>query len=465
MPIGVVIFTYNRWSNLRLVLRSLKEQTLPLSEFHVIVADDGSTDETLDELLRLTHSTEWKGRLHFVSGGPHHGARITRINNIGIANVPLECSFFVALDSDMCLAPDALEQFSKLHSQYPQAVIITRLDWLPPMTHAQIETIWDEQGFDGLCAVVPQHPMKWVEHTLVGTEIRALRPTPMLEPLDSDPFHPVYGLPTELYWRASGFDEDMVGYGWQALEFAIRLQQLGVSMVTTMEIRSLHIWHPKDPEITDLVPAQRQKNTAYVLRKHGSQPNPMRYRNWTYWRHYHKAHDGAVVYVVEQLSGLYVVDETRTHCLRLPHAGWLYPLGFSTEDVEFVKTDAVLSLAHMGEAQDPLNECDLTILIDDLETALAKRMKTWRQDHSGLSSNNPLPDLHSTRQISLQHLFMEYDIIRTRADTLPGASLPILGFIIRMLARIMLAGKVWAAERNLLEEIIATLGEIDGKTQ
>lgn len=455
MPIAIVLLHYNRWANLRLALRALQEQTLPLAEFHVIVADDGSTDATVEEMTRLVATPEWMGHLHLVSGGPHHGARLSRIHNIGIANIPHECTFFIILASDMCMAPNALEQMARLHQQHPQAVIITRLDWLPPKTHEEIEAAWNEQGFAGVANLVPNAPMDWLGQTLVGKETRALRETATVELMDSNVLHPVYGLPTTLFWEMGGYNEAMVGYGWQELEFAIRLEQRRVPMITTMEIRSLHIWHEKDIAIRDDVEWQRQKNTAFILREYGKQPKPAHYRKWNYWRHYHKTQNGVVVYVSDANAGLYVLNEPRNHFLRLPHAGWLHALGFSTKDVLVVQSDTLQALSDAGAAEDPLGECDFSTLIEDLETLLADRL--------GGRYVQPLSTQTATSHNAqpLQELFAEYDALRVQADVSPISKLPLIGSVLRMFLRVMLLGKVWAAERQLFRGMLQQIGALE----
>lgn len=453
MAIAVVLLHYNRWSNLRLALRALQEQTLPLSEFYVVVADDGSTDGTVDEMRHLVNAPEWEGHLRFVSGGPHHEARISRIHNIGIANVPPECSFFLLLASDMCLAPDALAQVSQLHQQHPHAVIITRLDWLPPMTHAEIERTWDERGFTGLYQYIPEYLMKLVQHTPVGKEPRPLKETATLEPLDTRPFHPVYGLPVELFWRVGGYDEGMSGYGFQELEFGVRLQQQQVDMVTTMEIRALHIWHPKDPQVNDRVPWQRQQNTDYVLRKHGPHPSPLHYRVWNYWRHYHRDHRGMVALNRESRQ-LYAINEARTHFLRLPHAGWLFPLGFSTADLEYIEAHALTPMSDMGEATDPLGECSVGLLQADLETALAQRVNAEYPELPPEPASEEEDNVAAVREAFLNEAFFNYDTVRTMSDRLPFAQTPGIGMVIKIVARLVLTGRVWAAERHLLHAML-----------
>lgn len=455
MPIAVVLLHYNRWANLRLALRALQEQTLPLTEFHVVVADDGSTDETVEEMTRLVTAPEWMGHLHLVSGGPHHGARLSRIHNIGIANIPHECTFFIILASDMCMAPDALERMAMLHQQHPQAVMLTRLDWLPPKTHAEIEAVWDQEGFEGVAKLVPQEPMNWVEHTLVGLDSRALRQVATVEPFNSYLFNPVYALPTELFWRVGGFDEEMVSYGWQELDFAVRIEQQKVDMITSMEIRCLHIWHRKNAEIASLVHWQRQESTAQILRKHGPLPNPLSFRDWKYWRHYHRDQKGTVVYVTDTNAGLYALNDSLTHALRLPHSGWLYPLGFSVKDVLFVQSDTLLPANYEGVAEDPLGECDFVTLTEDLEHLLAERASGKFAQYASLQARVP------SNYQSLQALFAQYDALRVEADVSPIAKLPLIGSVLRMFIRVGLLGKIWAAERQLLRGMLQQMGALE----
>jgi GT2 family glycosyltransferase len=443
LSIGVVLLNYNRADNLRLALRALQEQSLDADAFQVVVADDGSTDGSVAFVRGLMREPRWAGRLHLASGGPHHEARISRIHNIGIANLPVECTLFVLLASDMCLAPDALEKVAEVHAQHPDAVIIARLDWLPPIPTGELASLWDAQGFAGLVARIPDQSMHLVEHTPVGYEPRIISPTPLREPLNTDIFHPVYAVPMDLYWRVGGYDENMVGYGWQELDFGLRLAALDAPMVSTQTIRALHIWHPKDPEVSALVPWQRQRNTDYMLRKHMTHPKVLDYREWHYWRHYHRRYGGQVAYV--QAQGLFALNAEMTHALHLPHAGWLHPLGYSVADVALMQEDGMARVQRMGDATDPLNECDFSTLISDMESVLRQRVLGWMR-----ASASPV-----AADATLASLYASYERAHHQGDNLPGAQHRVVGRLVRLLGRLAHLGRARAAERALLSALVA----------
>jgi glycosyltransferase involved in cell wall biosynthesis len=79
--IGAVVPVHNRRDNLELLLRSLEHQTC--TDFHVVVADDGSTDGTAELVRRLARSPVWGERLEWVDCGPNRGVRTGRTRNIG----------------------------------------------------------------------------------------------------------------------------------------------------------------------------------------------------------------------------------------------------------------------------------------------------------------------------------------------------------------------------------------------
>jgi 2-polyprenyl-3-methyl-5-hydroxy-6-metoxy-1,4-benzoquinol methylase len=58
----------------------------------------------------------------------------------------------------------------------------------------------------------------------------------------------------------------------------------------------------------------------------------------------------------------------------------------------------------------------------------------------------------------LQNLLNEYDRLRVRSDQSAVGRLPVIGLPIRTALRLALLGKVWAAERQLLQQLIVEMG-------
>jgi glycosyltransferase involved in cell wall biosynthesis len=106
--VSVVIPTKDRAQLLKQTLRSVGEQTRPASE--VIVADDGSTDDT-EDIIRAA------GARHLRNAGGGWGPSAAR--NAGLSAASYEFVSFI--DSDDLLHPRALERlYDALHAQ-PQA--------------------------------------------------------------------------------------------------------------------------------------------------------------------------------------------------------------------------------------------------------------------------------------------------------------------------------------------------------
>jgi hypothetical protein len=63
----------------------------------------------------------------------------------------------------------------------------------------------------------------------------------------------------------------------------------------------------------------------------------------------------------------------------------------------------------------------------------------------------------------LQNLLNEYDCLRVRSDQSAVGRLPVMGFPIRMVLRLALLGKIWAAETQLLQQLIVEMGTVQSQ--
>jgi GT2 family glycosyltransferase len=341
MSIGVVIPTYNRRDNLVYTLQSLAGQTI--QDFHVVVVDDGSTDGTRNMIEQLMQEARWQGRLRWVGCGPNRGHRAGRARNVGAANLPEECTFMVMLDSDVILKTTVIEHYSQAHAQYPTAIIMGVIEWLPPLEFSELSQLF-QQGVDVLRLKVPQPVQRPIEGPFVGSEIRGevfRRSSDTLLPVSPElGWTANVGYPLSVFRELEGFDEALVGYGLEDTELGVRAYKKGIPCFRHLGIWSLHIWHPKaDLERTRM---EGQSNLDYVLRKHGPLASLESLCDWGYWRHYHRLRGGQIVSVEEQL---WAINFRGTHRLALPSLDWIERLGFCS--VEQVKQVEAAAIAHI----------------------------------------------------------------------------------------------------------------------
>jgi len=107
--ITVVIPLYNKGVRIRRTIESVLAQTY--ADFHVIVVDDGSTDDSAKYVKEYNDS-----RIHYFykeNGG------VSSARNYGIKNSKSDWLLF--LDADDELVPNALEAFITLQKKYPKS--------------------------------------------------------------------------------------------------------------------------------------------------------------------------------------------------------------------------------------------------------------------------------------------------------------------------------------------------------
>jgi glycosyltransferase involved in cell wall biosynthesis len=352
--IGVVVPVHNRMDNLDLLLMSLERQTC--SDFQVVIADDGSTDQTRELVDRRAKTSVWGGRLGWVGCGPHQGVRTGRARNIGAANLHPETSLLIMLDSDVILQDNAIAQFRAVHVLHSSHVILGLVEWLPPLSRTALVAAVRSGDLAGIRSQVPSGKPHRVKGTFTGPELR--------EGLyDLDPGHPVRlraewalpinsGWPLALYWKVGGFDETMRGYGYQDMDLGVRASKGGARCVARPELWALHVWHPKPPTAM----MENQRNLDLYLRRHGSNRVIETDVDWRLWWHYHAERGGAVAWAD---GALWAISGDHRHRLALPDLGWLEQLGHCSHGLEERALSDLERMEDCGSASDDRPGVDL----------------------------------------------------------------------------------------------------------
>ncbi len=122
--ITVVIPTYNRRAILKKTLLAFAAQTLAPDEFEVIVADDGSDDDTLVMLQQFKAPLALR-----VLALPHRGANAARNEAIRQARAPI----VLITGDDMIPEPALVASHLKFHRRHPSELdaLLGFIDWSP----------------------------------------------------------------------------------------------------------------------------------------------------------------------------------------------------------------------------------------------------------------------------------------------------------------------------------------------
>lgn len=233
--ISVIVTTFQRPESLKRVLLSLSAQVRVQGQMEVVVADDGSSDETPEVVAQFAASVGFP--LKFVTH-PHDGFRLAASRNEGFdaSSAP----YVVFLDGDCVLPPDHVA--IQLQRRQPGVVRVGDCCYLDAESSRRItEEVIRTGEYE-----------RWVP----PTELRRLAIADVKARFYSLLRHPRkpklkggnVGLWRQDFERVNGYDESYRGWGCEDDDFGMRLRRAGLRLKSILHwTRCYHLWHPLDP--------------------------------------------------------------------------------------------------------------------------------------------------------------------------------------------------------------------------
>ena len=237
MPsISVILSTYNRPDALEMVLLSLENQAF--RDFEVIVADDGSTEDTREMIERFQSQSTFPIKQVWHED---RGFRAAEIRNKAVA--ASSGDYLVFLDGDCMVFPDFLAEHARLNES---------------SRFTTGNRILLSQGFtqEVLRHKLPLHRWtisQWLAARLQGKTNRLLPllrlPLGFLRKLKPKKWHGVktcnLGMWRQDFFDVNGFDESYQGWGYEDSDLVIRVMNKGVFRLEgRFAIPVMHLWHP-----------------------------------------------------------------------------------------------------------------------------------------------------------------------------------------------------------------------------
>jgi len=259
----VVVPTYNRCGLLARTLESLAAQRFPAGEFEVIVADDGSSDETAQV------AESFSGRLRLLyCFQEDQGFRAAAARNAGarLAQAPV----LAFLDSGTLAGPGFVRSHLAAHRA----------------THPSAGT--GGRAVLGYCyGYRPLVEMPWLTTALSELEpaqvVRRYAGDPAFQDLRHAAFAGAgfdlgqltapwflfwsmnFSVSADAFWRVDGFDENYRAWGGEDTELGFRLFRAGVPFTVSREAWTIELPHDRNLNV-NLQSVMR--NARYFLKKH-----------------------------------------------------------------------------------------------------------------------------------------------------------------------------------------------------
>lgn len=208
--ISVVIPTFNRRETLEKVLPLLARQTLPASDYELLLCDSGSTDGTLELVAELAIPN-----LRHILPAENRGRSGAR--NAGIREAVGDLVLFT--DADILATPTLLEEHLELHRARPRTAMVG--------LEVQVASLGEYESVRDNPCVKGRHlhgangkPLSWL-FFLTGNA----------------------SVSRQALLDVGMFDENFTQYGHEDLELGYRLSKAGYKILYNPRAVNFH-WHP-----------------------------------------------------------------------------------------------------------------------------------------------------------------------------------------------------------------------------
>ena len=237
MLTSVIVSTYNRPDALKLVLEGLNGQCC--KEFEVVVADDGSGEDTANMLSRL------KGSLHYDLTHvwqEDQGYRLAASRNRAVAASKGE--YLIFLDGDCVPFPSFLMRHVQLSEE----------GWFVRGNRAYLSEKFTQMVLKENLPIQEFSKFTWINRRL-KKDLKRLLPLFYLplgwgRKISPTNWHEIRGCNLGVWRRdfeqINGFDERFVGWGREDSDFVMRLFNNGIRLKKGVFATAvLHLWHPE----------------------------------------------------------------------------------------------------------------------------------------------------------------------------------------------------------------------------
>jgi glycosyltransferase involved in cell wall biosynthesis len=252
--VALIVSNYHKPRHLQLSLASIAAQRGMTGRFELVVADDGSADESFEIIEKFAERVDFPITL---TTHRHHQFQLAQCRNEGVAASTAE--YLVFTDGDLILPPDFIWQH--LRRRRRNTAYTGECYRLSEEVSAGIdEAVVQSGAYRNL--VSPAELLRVRKYARLSTWQSLVRHRRKPDMLGGN-----IGISRTDFERVNGYDENFVGWGCEDDDLGHRLRRVGVRIrPINRYATAYHIWHP----LHATTPTQwlEGPNVAYYLRRH-----------------------------------------------------------------------------------------------------------------------------------------------------------------------------------------------------
>ncbi|MEU8053336.1 MULTISPECIES: glycosyltransferase [Micromonospora] len=290
--ISVIVPTYNRSPLLRGTLTALADQRMPAERYEVVVADDGSTDDTRQTVDAF--ADRLRLRYHFQ---PDLGFRAAAARNAGARLATGDVLAFV--DTGVLPGPDFLAAHLAAHARPgpPRAVLGYTFGYQPGDPVPGLEAATRDRTPEEIVRTFGALPsFQDGRHATFASTAFDLSRVPLAWQL----FWSLNcSVPAADFHTVGGFDEDFRSWGGEDIELGLRLDRHGLAFEVSREAWAVDSPHPREATVDT---GDDPSNVLTILRKH---PEPVLELLWAWFaRHLPQLEDTRAWHLRQELPAI-----------------------------------------------------------------------------------------------------------------------------------------------------------------
>jgi glycosyltransferase involved in cell wall biosynthesis len=247
VELSLLILTYNKENEIKLILRSLELQKADAKNWELIIIDDGSTDNTVDEINKFA------GLLPLKLFRLEHTGNRGYNRNFGIN----QCRGrrLVHLDGDIVPSRNFLKQHNSYAGE-PVLVLGPRLMSNNPLSDSEISFLLKDKNVFMLETIPCNEDLRecffFIDEGIINKPYRWF----LL-------YSQNISLPLEVMKEVECFDETLIHWGGEDIELGFRLVNKNIRFVYDKECRGIHLYHKESIHERDYY-----KNLLLFYKKH-----------------------------------------------------------------------------------------------------------------------------------------------------------------------------------------------------